>query len=86
MIPKPQMRKIRRGVDASSNAVKETRPVYFAETGGRVECPIYDRYQLGSGDEVEGPAIIEEVDSTVVVQPGYRADVDEFGNLFLRRA
>ena len=83
VIPKPQMRKIMRGVDASSNAVKETRPVYFAETGGRVECPIYDRYQLGSGDEVEGPAIIEEVDSTVVVQPGYRAVVDRYGNLFL---
>ncbi|MCY4475194.1 MAG: hydantoinase/oxoprolinase family protein [Chloroflexi bacterium] len=86
VIPKPQMRKIRRGVDASSNAVKETRPVYFAETGGRVDCPIFDRYELGSRDEVEGPAIIEEVDSTTVIHPGYRADVDEFGNLFLSKS
>ena len=70
----------------ASAAIKGTRKVYFAERGGRVDCPIYDRYMLGSGDEVEGPAIVEEVDSTVVVQPGYRADVDEFGNLFLRRA
>ena len=86
VIPKPRSRKIRRGGDATTNVVKETRPVYFAETGGRVECPIFDRYQLGSGDEITGPAIIEEVDSTTVIHPGYRADVDEFGNLFLQRA
>ena len=81
VIPKPQLRKVRR--DACADAIKETRPVYFAETDGRMNCPIYDRYNLGSGDEVEGPAIIEEVDSTTVIHPGYRGIVDEFGNLFL---
>ena len=86
VIPKPQLRKVRRGGDATTNAVKETRPVYFAETGGRLNCPIFDRYKLGSGDEIEGPAIIEEVDSTTVIHPDYQAVVDEFGNLFLRRA
>ena len=86
VITKPQLWKVRRGDDATTNAVKETRPVYFAETGGRLNCPIFDRYQLGSGDEITGPAIIEEVDSTAVIHPDYRAVVDEFGNLFLRRA
>ena len=86
VITKPQLWKVRRGDDATTNAVKETRPVYFAETGGRLNCPIFDRYQLGSGDEITGPAIIEEVDSTTVIHPDYQADVDEFGNLFLQRA
>lgn len=86
VIPKPRSRKVRRGGDATINVVKETRPVYFADTGGRVDCPIFDRYQLGSGDEVAGPAIIEEVDSTTVIHPGYRADVDEFGNIFLSKS
>ncbi len=86
VIPKTRSRKVRRGGDATINVVKETRPVYFADTGGRVDCPIFDRYQLGSGDEITGPAIIEEVDSTTVIHPDYRAVVDEFGNLFLRRA
>ena len=39
VIPKPQLPKIQRGDDTTTNAVKETRPVYFAETGGRVNCP-----------------------------------------------
>ncbi len=85
VITKPQLWKVRRGDDATTNAVKETRPVYFAETGGRLNCPIFDRYQLGSGDEITGPAIIEEVDSTTVIHPDYQAVVDEFGNLFLSR-
>ena len=83
VIPKPQLRKLSPGGDPTTNTLKETRPVYFAETGGRVDCPIYDRYQLGSGDEITGPAIIEEVDSTTVIHPDYRAAVDQFGNLFL---
>ena len=86
VIPKPRLRKVRRDGDALTNALKETRPVYFAETGGRVDCPIFDRYQLGSGDEITGPAIIEEVDSTAVIHPDYRAVVDEFGNLFLSKS
>ena len=86
VIPKPRLQKVRRGGGASTDAAKQSRPVYFAEEGGRVDCSIYDRYKLGSGYEVVGPAIIEEVDSTTVIHPGYRAVVDEFGNLFLRRA
>ncbi len=70
--------------DTTTNALKETRPVYFAETGGHVNCPIYDRYNLRSGDDIPGPAIIEETDSTTVIHPGYRATVDQFGNLFLQ--
>jgi len=86
VIPKPQLRKVNPADDTTTNALKETRPVYFAETNGRVNCPIFDRYKLRSGDEITGPAIIEEVDSTTVIHPGYRATVDEFGNIFLRRA
>ena len=83
VIPKPQLRKARRGGNDSTDAIKQSRPVYFAEASGRVDCPIYDRYKLGSGDEIEGPAIIEEIDSTTVLHPGYQAVVDEFGNLWL---
>ena len=83
VIPKPQLRKASPGGDATTNALKETRPIYFSETDGRVNCPIFDRYKLGSGDEITGPAIIEEVDSTTVIHPDYQAVVDEFGNLWL---
>ncbi|MYF78666.1 MAG: hypothetical protein F4180_01870 [Chloroflexi bacterium] len=85
VIPKPQLPKVSPGDHTTTNAIKKTRPVYFAETDGRVDCPIYNRYKLGSGDDITGPAIIEEVDSTTVIHPGYRAAVDEFGKRFLTR-
>ncbi len=86
VIAKPKVPEIDAGGGDAASAVKGTRLVYFAESDGYVDCPVYDRYRLKSGDEVEGPAIVEEEDSTVVVHPGWRAEVDEFGNLFLRRA
>jgi N-methylhydantoinase A len=63
---------------------RQTRPVYFEEAGGFVETPIYDRAVLAHVTSVGGPAIVEEMDSTTVIHPGYRADVDEWGNLVLR--
>jgi N-methylhydantoinase A/oxoprolinase/acetone carboxylase beta subunit len=60
-----------------------TRNVYFGEAGDFVACRIYDRYGLTSGMRIAGPAIVEELDSTCVVHPGYAATVDEVGNLLL---
>jgi N-methylhydantoinase A len=53
------------------------RPVHFDESDEAVETPIYDRSALPAGAEVEGPAIIQQLDSTVVVPPGVTAEVDE---------
>ncbi len=60
-----------------------SRPVYFAEAGGFVPCSVYNRYVLPPGMQVVGPAIVEELDSTCVVHPGYTATVDTVGNLLL---
>jgi N-methylhydantoinase A len=64
---------------------KEHRQVFFAETGGFVDCPIHDRYALGAGASFAGPAVVEELDSTVVVHPGYGVAVDAVGNLVIRK-
>ena len=45
--------------------------MYFAESDGYVDCPIYDRYALPAAASLTGPAIVEEFDSTTVVHPGY---------------
>ncbi len=82
-ILEPRVREIAANEGGASVAIKGIRKVYFAECGGRVDCPIYDRYTLGPGDEIEGPAIVEEVDSTVVIHPGNRAVLDRNGNLYL---
>ncbi len=53
------------------------RPVHFDESGEAVDTPIYDRSALPAGSRVEGPAIIQQLDSTVVVPPDVVAEVDE---------
>ena len=60
------------------------RQVFFAEAGGFTDCPSYDRYRLPARGVVEGPAIVEEMDSTTVIHPGFRAEVDRYGNLLIR--
>ncbi len=57
-------------------ALKSTRPAWFAEAGGFVPTPVYDRYALQPGAEFPGPAIVEERESTAVIGPGARCRVD----------
>jgi len=64
-------------------ALKGHRQVYMSDTDGFVECPVYDRYRLGAGANINGPAIIEEVESTVVVGPDGKVQADEHNNLLL---
>ena len=63
------------GTDAGP-AVKGSRAAWFAEAGGFVDTPVYDRYILGPGDELAGPVIVEERESTAVIGPGARCRVD----------
>jgi N-methylhydantoinase A len=87
LITKPALQEIDPDhADPAASAVQGCRPVYFAEIGGFVACPIVVRYGLGHGAVVEGPAIVEEMDSTTVLHPGYRATVDRFGNLVIEPA
>ena len=60
------------------------REVYFA--GRPVESPIYLRELLPEGVEIHGPAIVEQMDSTIVVLPDYRAVLDRYGNLIIRES
>jgi N-methylhydantoinase A len=56
---------------------------YFEEARGAVPTAVYDRYRLRPGDRVEGPAIIEERESTLVVGPGSRVTMDAHGSLIV---
>jgi len=48
-----------------------------------VDCPIYLRTGFRAGDGLEGPAVIEEVGATILVYPGDRMQVNEFGHLVI---
>ena len=62
------------------------RPVLDDTTRQFVNSAIVDRDALGAGDVLDGPAIVEELDTTVVVPSGWSALADEHGNLVLTRA
>jgi N-methylhydantoinase A len=48
-----------------------------------VDTRIYARERLLAGDQIPGPAIVEQPDSTTVIPPGARARIDDIGNLVL---
>ncbi len=52
------------------------RDVVFDEAPESIKTPVYDRDKLKAGAVVEGPAIIEQLDSTVLIPPGLKAEVD----------
>jgi len=61
----------------------DTRDVYFEEANGFTACPIYQRQNLYPGAEFQGPAIIEQLDTTTVVHPGQTVSVDDWGSLII---
>ena len=64
--------------------IKGERLVHFDNAGGFVSTTVYDRYQLAPGTRLEGPAVLEENESTAVVPPGATAEIDEALNLVLQ--
>jgi N-methylhydantoinase A len=66
------------------SARTRTRDVWFAETGF-MATPVHWRNGLMPGTQIAGPAIIEAMDSTTVVPPGWQARIDDLGYIFLSR-
>lgn len=70
------------GADPSAARVG-TDEVYFDDSYR--ETPIYDRTELRPGNEIAGPAIVVEDDSTVVIQPDHTATIDRYANIEINR-
>ncbi len=73
----------RRTTNGSGADPKESRQVYFDESSDYVDTAVYDRETLSAGSRFDGPAIVEQTDSTTVIHPGQRARIDELGNLMI---
>ena len=72
------------GAEDQGDARKEEREIYLPEEGGFLAVPVYDRYLLGPGATLDGPAVVEERESTVVIGPGSRAKIDGARSLVVR--
>ena len=67
----------------AEKALAGRRDVYFSEVGEFRPTPVYDRDSLKVGAKVEGPAIIDHDETTVLVPPGTAAEVDTHLNLVI---
>lgn len=56
------------------------RKAFFKELGGLVECEVHQGDRLNPGDKIPAPAIIEEIETTIVVFPGSEVAVSNYGN------
>jgi len=65
-----------------ADAVKSKRQLWFHETGA-VDAKIYDRRRMPSRMEVAGPVVIESLESTILVPPGWQAKMNEDGFVLL---
>jgi N-methylhydantoinase A len=69
--------------DTAELAIDRHERVHF--DGEWHETPIYERTQLAPGHTIAGPAIVEQEDSTSVIEPGWTGTVDDAGNITVRR-
>lgn len=80
-VPKPDLPVGELGEADAANAVADEHEIVFE--GERATTKIYDRARLAPGMRFDGPAIVTEFDSTTVVLPGYRAEVDRHFNILI---
>jgi N-methylhydantoinase A len=64
---------------------KASRPVWWRQAGEAVDTPVRERGCLPFGFTIEGPALLEDVDTVVAVSPGWRYELDDRGTGSLRR-
>lgn len=83
LVGKPELPRYE-ALGRAEDALKGERPVYFEEASGFTTTKVYDRGKLAPQMSFDGPAIVEQLDSTVVVPPGVRAEVDAYRNIILR--
>lgn len=70
-----------RRAETLAGALRERRPVWYE--GAWLDTPVYDRERLPADVEIVGPAVLEQLDATTVIEPGDRARADRDGNILI---
>jgi len=81
-LARPRLEHAQAGRGAES-ARRGARQVYWHTAGGWQDTPVYDGEQLGAGDRVDGPAVVEERATSMPVHADQQLEVDTFGNLIV---
>jgi N-methylhydantoinase A len=81
-IPKPRLPELEKSNQAPEPSGR--RKVRFGKEW--IETAVYERKQLCSGQKIDGPSVIEETESTTLVGPGWRMEVDKWGHMHLKKS
>ena len=86
--PRPPLLEAISGTENTSRTseapqAKGSRAVWFGTNSSFIETPVFDRYGLQTGTKLDGPSIIEEVESTLILPPDFTAEVDSAQNLII---
>jgi N-methylhydantoinase A len=85
-IRRPELARAAPGVAGGGAQARDgSRPVCFDAAAGHLDTPVYQRAGLRAGDALAGPAVVEEYGATLPLHPGFRATVDQLGNLVVTR-
>lgn len=82
-IKRPESPVVERGEADPGEALSGRRPMIFSRDGGATDTPVYDGEKVKAGNKFTGPAVIEEVTTTLVLEPGWEAELDERGTYVL---
>jgi N-methylhydantoinase A/oxoprolinase/acetone carboxylase beta subunit len=85
LMPALEIPEVEQGAESAEAALSHEGKVWFRAGGALEQVPTryYDRKLLKAGNRLEGPAIINQYDSTTAVPPGIAAHVDRFGNIVI---
>lgn len=84
-VKRPSLQKLSEKDRSMSKALKEERQVYLGRDKKSKRLPIYQKDGLPLNRSFKGPAIVEEMTSTIVITEDFKAIVDKFGNVILTR-
>ena len=79
-MPKLRLMKVSKGNKSPQHAQKGEREAYFDENRGFTKTKIYDGDKLLTGNVLEGPCIVEERMTNIVIPPKFKLSVDQYGN------
>jgi N-methylhydantoinase A len=83
--PRPELSTAARNGHTPEGALRGRRQVYLPDVAHQEEIPVYDGGRCGPGIRIDGPAIIDETDTTIYVPTGRTAERDEYLNYVLHR-
>jgi N-methylhydantoinase A/oxoprolinase/acetone carboxylase beta subunit len=85
LIPPLEMPEVARGGESPAAALRHEREAWFPVNGDLRELPtkFYAREALAAGNRIDGPAVINQYDTTTIIPPGLTAEIDRFGNILI---